>query len=1690
MEDTKESVKIPFYLGLDEAFEEGIQRVDPLMRTLNSSISKRMPSLRFNIDPDTKSTLSKMAKWAKAARPDDDAWAVYSEKATYAMRSIEAELTRLAERTKDKSMSARSQQRVQKLVQAYSLLQQTLKRNVSISDFVQQATVKNAKAERERQLAITATQKTIANLNAKLEHWRNLISKENSGGDEFNNLAQKIRVAQTELNELNSELSETAIGSSALGEAARHLGNFAIKFLGLSQFMDLTTSIRDITMEFERQEVALRGILRNGDLAKGMLYEITQMAVKSPFEIKDLIKYTKNLAAFQIQTNELVGTMTRLADVSAGVGVDMQQLILAYGQVNAAGVLRGQELRQFYNAGVPLADMLAQAFSAAEGVEVSIGQVFARVAEGQVSFEMVKEAIEDMTDAGGSFFRTQEDLATSLWGKWENLKDAVSLTYREIGNSTVVNGAMNGFISLALKLVQNVNAVKSAVGITAAAIAAYSMQAIIAAESTRKLAMQKTAANAASVKQAAAETKLGKILRANNSARYAEYVAKYAAAFTKAATGTNMFIRALNKLKLALLSNPFTAIVVAVGLAISAVSALVRALDKTKKALKEARESVEKFDTTTRELHNIAKNYEESRLKLNALTKGTQAYNNELSRMQVLLGVINKYFPKQSKFFGDMSNNIGDAVESLTMNVDEATRNARERLLAERAELQRLLEGRKLKYNSDIGRLEEVQGKTPSKKRRAELQAQIADIDSKLLEMESRELIGWRKTIQEVGKFIARTGAEVSLFDVGALRDMGNFTDAASKVVSGWKAETTEIEKLRAALSQATKDNDTDLSKDLEGGLKVAESRKAAYERIAKALNINLTESPKGWRNNDPLTSLQNRFNEVQEIYKKYQNLLKSQSVTNAQQYINAIYGDGKELDYLSPEAYQAKLQGFYSELQRLISDDVSYSKISKTGAQRLSSSLRLAISGVDDDSIVKAFEIKIEELKRRISDSKEARDFYKGIIDATGDKGLAQSLTLSIFGTDGADIEENIKEQLRAAFANIDLKNIKAKIGESKVVKDLGVTMGLDLDIQDNVSRVVNELINSGDFEKLRTFLVALPETQRKVALDILNSTRDESASLVRDLVSLYEKTKTFADRIQDIEDEHRTNLEQINNAPIPDAEKEALRAGANKKRERSIADVNLEELKENALWVRTFDELDKVSQRSIDLIRARIEAFKAENTGMSESVRAELDKLLLRLDEAEASRRPLTTIKDNIDKIKDAWQAMKEAEGNEAQAIASNSLREAFANLQSGVKGLSSNFSTLKTAFDSVSSLFDVDNTTETGAAIEGISESLGLVVTALSAVGAMLSAISVLSTMLKASNPALLAVTAGLVAVLGAWNAIRNAKAAKIQKQIDKLKDKVDDLSDSFERLKKAAEESFGSDIFTNFEQEIQNLEATAKAYDEIAKKYEKKAKSGKRKNRKEAKQEAEQARKDAEEARREAEELRESLAERLLGSSLAEAARSFASAWLDAYKSFDNTADAIEEKFAEMTENMVIEALAGKVMQEFLAPVYDAIENNGGQLTAENITEIMDLLPDIDQINQAMTVLMNTLKAKGYNLRSTASGLTGISKDIASASEESILGLAAGINTQNFYISGIYNVVQQIYASMAGSAAKAAAPTTTAAVQSSVSTEDYFSYLPTISQNTADTVKECKNIVSELRKVIVPRSTRGTYKVVTE
>lgn len=344
--------------------------------------------------------------------------------------------------------------------------------------------VKNSVEDLKQQLKVLEDQKIKLNITTpefdkKSKEVFALKQKINAANKKEENAAKARAVAERErererkkaardavnaMRKIESKQKAIARGSNSISNSYRkqslylqNLNTLAASYLSVFAVGTLVNRIREVTGEFELQNKALGAILQNKEKADELFVQVTDLASKSPFSIRELISYTKQLAAYRIESDQLMGTLTRLADVSAGLGVDMSRLILAYGQVRAASVLRGQELRQFTEAGIPLVGLLAEKFTELEGRVVSTNEVFDKISKRMVSFSMVSEIFEDMTKKGGIFFEAQAVQAKTLAGQWSILGDELDKAYNKIGKENV--GLLKGGVEVAIDLAKNLDKV-------------------------------------------------------------------------------------------------------------------------------------------------------------------------------------------------------------------------------------------------------------------------------------------------------------------------------------------------------------------------------------------------------------------------------------------------------------------------------------------------------------------------------------------------------------------------------------------------------------------------------------------------------------------------------------------------------------------------------------------------------------------------------------------------------------------------------------------------------------------------------------------------------------------------------------------------------------------------------------------------------------------------------------------------------------------------------------------------------------------------------------------------------------------------------------------------------------------------------------------------------------------------------
>lgn len=281
------------------------------------------------------------------------------------------------------------------------------------------------------------------------------------------NYKQNLASVNAAIKQHSKALKEAGVNAKNLGEQTSYIAGYLSRLaqrtavvFSFGAAKSFVEQIAEVRGQFELSERSLEAILQNKPKADEIFNKTVELAIKSPFRIKDLVDYTRQLSAYRIESDKLYDTTKRLADVSAGLGVDMGRLILAYGQVKAAAYLRGSEVRQFTEAGVNMYGELQRYFKDVKGEAYTTAQIVDMISKRMVKFEDVEAVFQRMTDKGGMFYNMQEVQANTLYGMIQKMHDAFDVMLNDIGKAN--EDTFKGSVQFATDMLKHWEAISNA----------------------------------------------------------------------------------------------------------------------------------------------------------------------------------------------------------------------------------------------------------------------------------------------------------------------------------------------------------------------------------------------------------------------------------------------------------------------------------------------------------------------------------------------------------------------------------------------------------------------------------------------------------------------------------------------------------------------------------------------------------------------------------------------------------------------------------------------------------------------------------------------------------------------------------------------------------------------------------------------------------------------------------------------------------------------------------------------------------------------------------------------------------------------------------------------------------------------------------------------------------------------------
>lgn len=1605
---------------------------------------------------------------------------------------------------------------------------------------------------------LTASQRAGAEGNALRQQYRDLARE--AGG--YTSTLQASVKAEDKSNQALEKKRQKLIAANAeyqkqdgyVKRLITRLGLYSAIFAGVR----FAKKIRETTAEFELQRVSLGALIQDTEKAEQLFSQIKAAAVKSPFEIKDLVSYTKQLAAYKIETNELFDTMMRLSDISAGLGADMSRIVLAYGQIKGAGVLKGTELRQITELGIPMVDLLAQKLTDLRGELVTTGDVFKLISEKAISFTTVKEIFDDMTNAGGMFYKMQEKQSETLAGRWSNLKDSISIAYDEMGNTKLASGAMNAMIAILKGMADHWKVVYDLVAGVSGALITYIAASKAATVATTAMSVAQARENALLKSNAVWFPKIVAGLMSETRARAVSIAMskRLVQARIAEATATGLVSRALAKLRVALLSNPY-------GIAIAAIVGLSAAIFNFVKHAKTAKERAEELNESVAQLQNkqdsvgvLIKRYEE----LSQKVERTAAEQKELNKVTKQLADTYPGAINQVKEYG---KELGLSAEKA-----KALYEAEQKIMKGQLEKQLEKDEKKLKklqtqYNSYADQL--ISGETTIsdefgneyivplseseisriKKNMDNLEGDIKSLSGAV--HNARVALGYetKKAEEEFEKnttpiqdklksFMVdvrnASGEKVRLFQDDEIDAMSSQADAIAKAVDIYKERDEKIKTLTASLKNLSPEE----RKETEASIATSQAYKDAAYAVLEYFNAldKLSSDSKSTKATDNrLQMLQEEVKLLEQVYAKFKEYQRYMSSNKAAEKTRQYFGDTISSLRFGP-AFDSKTM---VEFLRKYQDAMK----SLPKSEKAMLEVGFKADNISWDEFKQNIKRNIEQISEEISKSRAAQDFFNNILGLTGDRDLSANLTMSVYGDLGNGLADKVKEQLNEAFRDFDVSTLRDAI--TNATDEASRTIA-----EADLSKVtaaggLSGLINNKDYATLLRMTKYLPEEMQSTASSLVKNLISDNEKAMESYAKLLMKFTDTAQQRLIIEQQTSEQIKKLNEGEAialanaaSEAEKEMIKARTSAARQALLGERDLSIFKLSDDYIRYFSAINTMSSETAATVRNELRnaMFKAFQDGaisadeLKKELRA-IDQQFKKLQESsrlfatyltggiEGALNKIQTYSDEIGGIGAKMQKMGGI-GELADADRSyidkylkifggkgnNTFEMAFSNAGNDVKQMGQNLTNMSGQMSATVS--------KVGGALAIVDTIIRSVHQAISAVSQVIDQVNSMRSEenqtgkgwkfladfdkyafsgwenLKSGN--VFGAIADIIgSVLSIFQNIQANKIKRLNDAIEKQTKLIEDLSYAYGRLETAQESALGAEYIQNYRQRMQNLLAEQQAY---LKQAELERAKGKKTDSDKVREYEQQARDAADKIT----DMMSELQDHLAGTDITSAARDFASAWIDAYKEFGSTTDAINEKFADMIQNMIVEGIGAELVRNILQPIYDSIGQaaKDGFIDAKEIADIANSVPGATQeINNAMTILMESLKNAGYDIRQQTTGLTGISKDIATASEESILGLAAGINTQNFYISQIHANVAAILAKMGGTPSSSGGADVKALVEIQ---NQHLAYLPVIAQHTADILVRCERAATacesmsrNIGRVIVPKGSQSSHQV---
>lgn len=1457
-------------------------------------------------------------------------------------------------------------------------------------------------------------QKTMANLDPKSSEWEKL----NKIYKQTNREIKSINNSMKDLNNTHKSLINTA---DQLKRA------FALVF-SVSQIAGYVKNIARVRGEFELQQRSLQAILQNKDEADRLWQQTIQLAVRSPFQVKELVTYTKQLAAYRVESDKLYDTTKMLADVSAGLGVDMNRLILAYGQVKAANYLRGTELRQFSEAGVNILAELAKYFTEVEGRAVSVGDVFERVSKRMVTFADVEEIFKRITSEGGVFYNMQEVQAETLKGQISNLRDAIDIMLNEIGQKN--EHILKSVVGIIRTVVQNWEVLVPILKAVVAGFALTRVNALLAKESIMLMAID-----------------LGVLVNAEQKALTVTQLLNVG--FRKLWESLKAVLGAA---KAFVVSNPWIA---ALTLAVGIITKLVLA---TREHNREMERINSRYDEMRKIARNISVKFTTASDKQDRDEMEKQLYRivelaNKEYNMDIKINAKNLDTKELETKFVDIRDKVFNAqafATAFAKGMQEASKwTLQDDIFEDLAQLGDKASESFTKYRNIVEETVFL-----LEKRKSSLDANEAEAYNILTNIpKDATQLEYIEKVREAYELLTQEYKDLKQ----EYKETGNYNLPAQMAIIGdqWGINAKEMldyfDDYDKALNEAKKEFD-DFVKTINLPMMLSDEEKTIRLKTA----IDKQASEKNW--NDFVRQYMYRWTGkafgVELDFKAQADTDKDDTPTENP--------DDKDNKLTSKRISLIKeMRREYEQLNKTFDKTTSKEKVIASYTNAVNEAFKDTGISIDDikfDSL-EALAESLESLKDLAA--KEGTEAKLALEKAIS--GIR--VQIGVENKQGED--KKLKQQVEDLFSRYDITLDLEKLGISKdLMSSLFDVEALDLSgLRQQVESMRNQFIGNDMDKEYQQYLDRITDMEKKAAVERTKTYVKYLMEAQREAVKI--KVEELR-KLKEIEESNEFSSEQ----------KQEIKDRVRKETNAELQKQEWADFQNSEMYTMMFEDLEHYGTQALETLREKLIALKGSLTDLPASEVKEIINQLSKIEDITIERNPFRALKKTRKQIKAEGITEEQAQTNLAQSESriaklqseldiinivntakskglaidaetqyayddivvemadmgvaeadivkhkENSLKAENENAQAAKKTLDiyerqgkARIATLNRTKDILGSVQDAIKASMELMDSFGVStDSIGytLAESTDSMISLTISAIEFtiqLKAMGIAANSALGIIgyiAIGIQAVAKVMSTIFKMHDAGLQKQIDKLAVETEDLQEKFDALSEAVDNAYNTD-------QLRTAAAEGKQYTEqMISNYEKmkQLEEDKKKTDEDAVKEYEDNIEEQREALRELEQQIVSEATAGILDNAADAARGFVDAWYDAFKETGNglkgLEDNFDEMFLELAKQQATMQIAGNFAKQWEKDLSKYINETDTELTKAEAQkwaeEVKATFPALnDALEGFLGVITEGVGATGE--------LSGLEKGIAGASEETVQVLSAYANSCRFLLSSI-------------------------------------------------------------------------------